>query len=1165
MRLIVKVYDAQGQMIGIVPHVKSASITRILDGAGSISIEAFATDERALDLLTNERRVRIYVEEREETLREIGRGIIRNLKTSIGSGGFNLSIDGVDSLDELKRLNTLFNLAFEDEDVETVAKRLAGLAKWDAAVEYQAGNLLVDARFDGSSALKALQVLIETQDLHLRLGSAAGIVEVGRFGQEIPLRIINVETLPHEAYSNTNIAFIESISITEDTEAVANRIFVLGAGQNVDAALTLQHSSRISPYKIKWKYGPDNRKVWYIEDEDSIAKYGVIERVVSFKEIAPLANNVFSVKRASNMLYDCAKTWLRKNAYQINSFSVALKKCEQTLRPGDVVRMTFKGVVYKGDAPFTYREFNHAPFWVTKVTESVGTEGKSVRVELANIDRHPDSAARMIIGTLESISVQGVKSQPSFNQAVYGPYQKEIDSTHDVTVPLTISDATYELDLCRLRIKTTPFRATAIGAASTEIPVVTSEGGGTHRHKMFEYSGTLAPTYTPHQFAAFSSSGVGDTGFFKVDLPAQNAAAMYTASADDHSHDVTIPAHSHDLDYGIHDDTLFPGLLKITVDGVVIAENLGSSTEAIEQEFDITEIINNGTLRATHNILIECGETDSQGMVEVEFELFTTILPQHTLAELISGGSSSSGSGGSSSSGSGGGSGVSSLDDLSDVAIVSPADDDVLVYTGGGWVNSPGIIDGKLLVTSADTTPDHLAGKVTSGTGIALTTLLPGGDEVLQIAVDQNQLSLVNLGTRVLDNLSDVVITAAATNDALYYNGSSWVNGKINVLKTGDTMTGPLSIQGSSDTIQAIVQAHSSQTTEIQEWRNGSGTAIAQMNYLGGIRIQQAAVATPGLTARSFTVVSAAHTNMGASTERPEVIFNLSATQQFATGALALQRALRVLAPTYSFVGASTLTNAVTVDIDGAPIVGTNATFTNRIGLRVGDRVQINGTLDIVPTASTGSPLKSILLTAPAHTSLSAAEYIDVHLNLARNVQFSTGGTIADQRAIYIDRPTYTATSATQTITNATTLYLVGAPVQSTNVTITNSRTLWVASGVTRLDGQVQINELVVMGDSGYNFQFGTGTGTKFGTSTSDKMALWNKTPIVRPTALTTALTTVTCSAPGTPDYAIANLTAGSFGFTTLDEGLTVIKVIANLQTRVNELETRLSNFGFLP
>lgn len=66
--------------------------------------------------------------------------------------------------------------------------------------------------------------------------------------------------------------------------------------------------------------------------------------------------------------------------------------------------------------------------------------------------------------------------------------------------------------------------------------------------------------------------------------------------------------------------------------------------------------------------------------------------------------------------------------------------------------------------------------------------------------------------------------------------------------------------------------------------------------------------------------------------------------------------------------------------------------------------------------------------------------------------------------------------------------------------------------------------------------------------------------------ANTTALTAITFTAPGTPDYAIQDLTdTGGFGFKTKDEGNTVLSVIKNLQTRVAELESKLATYGLLP
>lgn len=68
----------------------------------------------------------------------------------------------------------------------------------------------------------------------------------------------------------------------------------------------------------------------------------------------------------------------------------------------------------------------------------------------------------------------------------------------------------------------------------------------------------------------------------------------------------------------------------------------------------------------------------------------------------------------------------------------------------------------------------------------------------------------------------------------------------------------------------------------------------------------------------------------------------------------------------------------------------------------------------------------------------------------------------------------------------------------------------------------------------------------------------------VQASALTTALTTLTFVAPITPDYAIQGVESAQYGFKTADEGNTVLSVVANLQVRVNQLETLLANYGLI-
>lgn len=103
-----------------------------------------------------------------------------------------------------------------------------------------------------------------------------------------------------------------------------------------------------------------------------------------------------------------------------------------------------------------------------------------------------------------------------------------------------------------------------------------------------------------------------------------------------------------------------------------------------------------------------------------------------------------------------------------------------------------------------------------------------------------------------------------------------------------------------------------------------------------------------------------------------------------------------------------------------------------------------------------------------------------------------------------------------------------------------NTKPIGVAYEDQQLDG-------AVVGKSG-------GTVGFFGTTATTKAA-----------ALTTQLTSITHTAPTTPDYAVQNLTQTTpFGFVTADEGNTVLSVILNLQTRVSQLESRLKAYGLL-
>ena len=185
-----------------------------------------------------------------------------------------------------------------------------------------------------------------------------------------------------------------------------------------------------------------------------------------------------------------------------------------------------------------------------------------------------------------------------------------------------------------------------------------------------------------------------------------------------------------------------------------------------------------------------------------------------------------------------------------------------------------------------------------------------------------------------------------------------------------------------------------------------------------------------------MTVTAPAHTALTASTESSDLNINLARTAQFATGALTTQRAVRIQAPTYGFVGASTLTTASTVQIDSAPVAGTNATITNAYALRVltgtaaGVGIVIQGatsqTGDLFEVKNTsGTDLFSLnnngtLLLNPYGTSTGQTNeirFLELAANGTNYVGFKAGNSIASN--VIWTLPTADGTNGQVLSTNA--------------------------------------------------------------------------------------------------------------------------------------------------
>jgi hypothetical protein len=115
---------------------------------------------------------------------------------------------------------------------------------------------------------------------------------------------------------------------------------------------------------------------------------------------------------------------------------------------------------------------------------------------------------------------------------------------------------------------------------------------------------------------------------------------------------------------------------------------------------------------------------------------------------------------------------------------------------------------------------------------------------------------------------------------------------------------------------------------------SGNGLYARAINFnnneVGGFSFWSRTNATSGAW-NGFRFTGSDHTGQTASTAINGVLFTLG-SRQWATGAITTQKEFELTSPTYSFVGASTITLAATFAAN-QPTAGTNATFTNRAAI----------------------------------------------------------------------------------------------------------------------------------------------------------------------------------------------------------------------------------------
>jgi len=157
----------------------------------------------------------------------------------------------------------------------------------------------------------------------------------------------------------------------------------------------------------------------------------------------------------------------------------------------------------------------------------------------------------------------------------------------------------------------------------------------------------------------------------------------------------------------------------------------------------------------------------------------------------------------------------------------------------------------------------------------------------------------------------------------------------------------------------------------------GTGGTTLRFYKYGAFEVVSASTLNSGLP-KSFLSWTDAndHSGITASTEYKAFWSNAAPTYTWATGALTNNRFFHLTAPTVAFEGASTLTNAATFAISGAPAAGTNATITNPYALWVESGLsRFDGRVNAVNSDASNPAIQSQNDTGTALRGISLSSY----------------------------------------------------------------------------------------------------------------------------------------------------------------------------------------------
>ena len=278
------------------------------------------------------------------------------------------------------------------------------------------------------------------------------------------------------------------------------------------------------------------------------------------RDIGPLSQSTADIRNAADALYDEAAEKLVRAAMIQEVYDVTLTGVAAQIRAGDRARILYHSDTSGNpDAPYLSVD---GTFIVLEATETVNVDHAVVSLKVSNIDRQPVGAIEILLQAIQKLELHSLKPNIVQGAPTAYVYDREIAPGLSAEVPVEFTDSTLELNRCRLRLKTSPLRTTAVD--ELDVPA--------HQHVIGLFSNSTSGTATHSGILVNSGSGgFSNIGGNNALIGAQSAVASgretwYTAA--------TEPNITSQIAFDIHDDAAYPGDITVRLRNADITQQL---------------------------------------------------------------------------------------------------------------------------------------------------------------------------------------------------------------------------------------------------------------------------------------------------------------------------------------------------------------------------------------------------------------------------------------------------------------------------------------------------------------------------------------------------------------------------------------------------------------